>query len=94
MMREVQHNLSPGVDLETAYYLTDPKMFREYERLRDASFRSESILEQLWRIPRFRRKMIEFTRLGIFALLVWAVISTISRLGLWQDIYHVIVTAL
>ena len=94
MKREVQYNLSPGVELVTAQYLADPQMFHEYERLRDASFRSESTLERLWRIPKFRRRVLEFSRLCIFGVMVWAGLATISRLGLWHDIYQALVTAL
>lgn len=94
MNQDVQYNLSPGVDLETAHYLTDRNLVREYERLRDASFRTESTLERLWQIPKFRRKVIACCRLGIFVLLAWAGVATISQLGLWSDIYQWIVTAL
>jgi hypothetical protein len=94
MRSEAQYNLSPGVDLVTAQYLTDSSMVREYERLRDASFRSESIFEQLWRIPKFRRRVLEFTRLTIFGLTLWAGIAIISQMGLWYDIHFWIVNAL
>ena len=94
MTSETQYNLSPGVDLVSAHYLTDSKMFQEYERLRESSFRSESLFEQLWRIPKFRRKVLEFTRLTIFGLMLWAGFAIISRMGLWYDIHYAIVTAL
>lgn len=94
MRGEAQYNLSPGVELVTAGYLTDAKMFREYERLRDESFRSESTFERLWRIPRFRRRVLELTRLTIFGLMLWAGIAWISRTGLWHDIHYAIVTAI
>jgi hypothetical protein len=94
MMREAPHNLSPGIELETAYYLTDPQIFEEYERLRDAAFRAESTLTHLWRNPKFQRRVLQWSRLGIFAILVWAGISTITHLRLWNDIYSTIITAL
>lgn len=86
------NNLSPGVDLETARYLTDSDLHKEYERLRDASFKGESTLERLWRMPKFRRRVLEICRLGIFTILMGAAVATITRLGLWSDIYQRIVT--
>lgn len=94
MNQDVQCNLSPGVDLETAHYLTDTNLVKEYERLRDVGIGAESTLERIWRMPKFRRKVLGFCRLGIFALLAWAGLATISRLGLWSDIHQWIVTAL
>lgn len=91
MSKDEQCNLSPGVDLVTAQFLTDDELSREYERLRSGS---ESLIGRVWRIPKFRKKVLELTRLVLFALIVWGGISVISRMGLWYDIYFSIVTAL
>jgi hypothetical protein len=94
MSQEGRYNLSPGVDLDTARYLTDRNLLKEYERLRDAGFETESTLTRLWRMPKFRRRAIELCRLGLFVLLVCAAVTVITRLGLWSDIYQKLVTAL
>lgn len=84
-------NLAPGVDLVTAQYLSDSEMYREYERLRDGR---DPIFQKLWRMPKFRRRVMEFVRLVIFAGVMWWVLAIITRMGLWPSIYQAIVTSL
>ena len=88
------NNLSPGVNLETARFLTDAQLVKEYERMQDPSTITGSSWDRAWRNPKIRGRILEISRLVIFALLIWAVISIISHLGLWVDIYQWIITAL
>jgi len=77
--------MSPCVALETARYLTDPRIIREYIELQEGP---GSLLNQLMSKPKFRLFVLRLSRLTLFATFTTSAILTINQMGRWNDIYY------
>lgn len=87
MIQQTNRNMSQCVALETARYLTDPVLLAQYIELQEESLRERSLLEQLWRIPKFRLFMLRLTRLALFLIFMATAIFTIAQDGRWVDFF-------
>lgn len=90
MIRQYDQNMSPCVALETAHYLTDPHVLQEYIDLQQAHFGGLSVFRQAWKQPKFREFVLRLSRLTLFLIFIGSLISTISQMGRWNDIYFLI----
>jgi hypothetical protein len=87
MIQQHDHNMSPYEALETARYLTDPQIIREYGDLQRSQFGESSSFQKLCKKPKFRLFMLRLSRLALFAVFLSTAIATISRMERWNDIY-------
>ena len=87
MIRKHDYHLSPCVSLESARYLTDPLIIREYRELQESHLGGLSPFQQLWKQRKFRLFVLRLSRLALFAIFSGTTIMTVSHMGLWNDIY-------
>lgn len=85
MIRQHDQNMSPCVALETARYLTDPLIIREYIDLQEGG---GTLFAELMKMPKFRLFLLRLCRLTLFGIFTTSLIVTISQMGRWNEIYY------
>lgn len=84
MIRQLDQNMAPCVALETAHYLTDPVLIREYAEIQQGG---GSLFDELLKKPKFRLFLLRLSRLTIFLVFMSSAILTVNQMNCWNDLY-------